>query len=57
MSDHLETQAEVQEELEELGIDNEASGSPELFMSGAVVRVIAGLLVVLLVVGLLYLVF
>ncbi|MCB0828069.1 MAG: hypothetical protein KDB62_04570 [Solirubrobacterales bacterium] len=57
MSDHLETEAEVKEELEELGIDNEAGGSPDLFMNGAVVRVVAILLVVVLVVALVFLLF
>jgi hypothetical protein len=57
MSDHLETEAEVQEELEELGIDNEATGSPDLTMSPVVVRVVAGVLIVLLVLGLLVLLF
>lgn len=57
MSDHMETEAEVQEELEELGIDNEATGSPDLFMNGVVVRVVAILLVVLLVIGLVFLLF
>lgn len=57
MSDHLETEAEVKEEMEELGIDNDATGSPELTMSPVVVRVGAGVLVVLLVLGLLVLLF
>lgn len=57
MSDHLETEAEVQEEMEELGIDNDATGSPDLFMNGVVVQVVAIMLVVLLVGGLIFLVF
>jgi hypothetical protein len=57
MSDHPETEAEVKEELEELGIDNEATGSPDLFMNGVVVRVVAILLVVVLVVALVFLLF
>jgi hypothetical protein len=57
MSDHRETEAEVKEEMEELGIDNEATGSPDLFMNGVVVQVVAIMLVVLLVGGLIFLVF
>lgn len=57
MSDHLETEAEVKEEMEELGIDNDATGSPDLFMNGVVVQVVAIMLVVLLVGGLIFLVF
>ena len=57
MSDHLETEAEVEEEMEELGIDNDATGSPDLFMNGVVVQVVAIMLVVLLVGGLIFLVF
>jgi hypothetical protein len=52
-----ETEQEIAEEMRELGIDNDATGSPDVFMSGAVVRVVAVLLVVLLVLGLLVLVF
>lgn len=52
-----ETEEEIAEEMRELGIDNEATGSPDVFMSGAVVRVVAVVLVVLLVLGLLVLVF
>jgi len=57
MSDHLETEEEVQEELKELGIDNDAVGSPDVLLSGALVRVVAALLVGLLFVGALLLVF
>jgi hypothetical protein len=57
MSDHRETEAEVKEEMEELGIDNDATGSPDLFMNGVVVQVVAIMLVVLLVGGLIFLVF
>lgn len=52
-----ETEEEIAEEMKELGIDNDATGSPDVFMSGAVVRVVAVVLVVLLVLGLLVLVF
>ncbi|MBK5111564.1 MAG: hypothetical protein JJE10_09455 [Thermoleophilia bacterium] len=57
MSDHLETEAEVQEEMEELGIDNDATGSPDLFMNAVVVRVVAIILVVALVGALVLLIF
>jgi len=52
-----ETEEEIAAEMRELGIDNDATGSPDLFMSGPVIRVVAGILVVLLVLGLLVLVF
>ncbi len=57
MSNQPETPEEIQEEMRELGIDNDATGSPDLFISGPTVKVIAGVLVVLLVAGLLLLVF
>ena len=57
MSNQPETPEEIQEEMKELGIDNDATGSPDLFISGPMVKVIAGLLVALLVAGLLLLVF
>lgn len=52
-----ETEEEIAEEMRELGVDNDATGSPDLFMSGPVIRVVAGILVILLVLGLLVLVF
>ena len=57
MSNQPETPEEIQEEMRELGIDNDATGTPDLFISGPVVKVIAGVLVVLLLVGLVTLVF
>jgi len=57
MNDHIETPEEIQEEMKELGIDNDATGEPDLFISGPAVKVIAVVLAFLLVVGLLYLVF
>ena len=51
------TEEEIAEEMRELGVDNDATGSPDLFMSGPVVKVVAGVLVILLVLGLLVLVF
>ena len=52
-----ETEQEIAEEMKELGVDNDATGAPDVFMSGAVVKVVAVVLVVLLVLGLLVLVF
>lgn len=52
-----ETEEEIAEEMRELGVDNDATGKPDLFMSGPVVKVVAGVLVILLVLGLLVLVF
>jgi len=55
--DHVETPDEIQEEMEELGIDNEATGSPDVFISGPALKVGAAMLAVLLVVGLVTLIF
>jgi len=57
MSDHIETQAEIQEELEELGIDNDSTGAPDVMLSGTLIKVIAALLAALLLAGALLLVF
>ena len=57
MSDHIETPEEIQDEMEELGIDNDSTGSPDLFISGPVVQAGAVVLVLLLVAGMLVLVF
>jgi hypothetical protein len=57
MSDHIETPEEIQEEMKELGIDNDATGAPDVMMSGTVIRVIAAVLVLLLLAGALLLVF
>jgi len=57
MSDEPETEAEIQQEMRELGIDNESTGSPDVMMSGNVVRVIAALLAVLMLAGAVLLVF
>jgi hypothetical protein len=57
MSNRPETESEIQEEMRELGIDNDATGSPEVMMSGTMVRAIAVVLVVLLLAGALLLVF
>lgn len=55
--DHVETAEEIKEEMEELGIDNEATGPPDLFIAGPVLNVGAAILAVLLVVGLVKLIF
>ena len=52
-----ETEAEIQKEMEELGVDNDATGKPELFLSQVMIKVIAGLFIVLMLAGLLLLVF
>jgi len=57
MSDHMETPEEIQEEMKELGIDNDATGEPDLFISGPLLKVAAAVLAVILVIGALYLVF
>jgi hypothetical protein len=57
MSDHLETEQEIQQEMEELGIDNHAEGRPDVLMSGAVIRATVAVLLILLVAGSLLLVF
>ena len=55
--DHVETPQEIQEEMEELGVDNNATGTPEVFASGPALKVGAGVLVLVLVAGALLLVF
>jgi len=57
MSNEPETEAEIQEEMRELGIDNDATGSPDVMMSGNVVRAIAAVLAVLMLAGAVLLVF
>jgi len=57
MSNEPETPEEIQEEMRELGIDNEATGSPDLFISGPALKVGVGVLIALLVFGMLVLVF
>ncbi len=52
-----ETEAEIKEEMEELGIDNDATGTPDLFLSGPLLNGIAIFAIILLVAGLMYLVF
>lgn len=57
MENHPETEEEIQEEMRELGIDNDATGAPDVMMSGNVVRVVAAVLVLLMLAGALLLVF
>ncbi len=57
MSNEPETEAEIQEEMRELGIDNDATGSPDVMLSGNLVRVIAAVLAGLMLVGAVLLVF
>jgi hypothetical protein len=57
MENRPETEAEIQEEMRELGIDNEATGKPDVMLSGNVVRVIAALLAALMLAGAILLVF
>lgn len=53
----VETQEEIQKEMEELGVSNDAEGSPDVLMSGPMIQVTVIILVVLLVLGALFLVF
>jgi hypothetical protein len=57
MEKRPETQEEIQEEMRELGIDNNATGKPDVMMSGTFVRVVAAVLVLLMFAGLMLLVF
>jgi hypothetical protein len=57
MSNRPETEEEIKEEMRELGIDNDATGSPDVMMSGTVVRAIAVVLAALMLAGALLLVF
>ena len=53
----VETEEEIRQEMEELGIDNHAEGKPDVLMSGPVIQVTVIILVLLLVAGSLLLVF
>jgi hypothetical protein len=57
MEKRPETESEIQQEMKELGIDNEATGSPDVMLSGTLIRVVAGVLVLLLFAGAILLVF
>ena len=53
----VESEEEIREEMEELGVSNDTTGSPDVLMSGPVIQVTVIILVVLLVAGALLLVF
>ena len=53
----VESEEEIREEMEELGVSNDTTGSPDVLMSGPVIQVTVIILVVLLVAGALFLVF
>lgn len=53
----VESQEEIQKEMEELGVSNDAEGRPDVLMSGPMIQVTVIVLVVLLVLGALFLVF
>lgn len=55
--DHNQTEEEIQEEMEALGISNDETGKPDIFLSGPVVKVIVFLMVAVLVVGFVALLF
>lgn len=57
MTDHVETEEEIRQEMEELGVSNDTDGPPNVTMSGPVLQITAAVLVVLLVAGALFLVF
>ena len=57
MKNHVETQEEIQQEMEELGVSNDAEGKPDVLMSGPMIQATAIILVLLLVAGALFLVF
>jgi hypothetical protein len=53
----VESEEEIREEMEELGVSNDAEGSPDVLMSGPVIQATVIILVLLLVAGALLLVF
>lgn len=57
MTDRPQSESDIAEELEELGIDNDGTGSPDVVMTRATVQVVAIVLVALLAGGALLLVF
>lgn len=57
MSKNVETEEEIRQEMEELGVSNDAEGKPDVLMSGPVIQVTVIILLVLLVGGSLLLVF
>lgn len=57
MSDHMQTPGEIEEELEELGIDNDATGSPDVLMTRATVQITALVLAAVVIGGAVLLIF
>ena len=57
MNNHVETEEEIREEMEELGVSNDASGRPDVLMSGPMIQVTVIILIVVLLAGALLLVF
>ena len=53
----VETEEEIRQEMEELGVSNDAEGKPDVLMSGPMIQVTVIVLVVRLVLGALFLVF
>ncbi len=53
----VETEEEIRQEMEELGVSNDAEGTPDVLMSGPLLQVTVIVLVILLVAGALFLVF
>lgn len=53
----VESEEEIRQEMEELGVSNDAEGSPDVLMSGPMIQVTVIVLVLLLVAGALLLVF
>lgn len=57
MSDRLESEQDIQREMEEYGISNDGDGRPDVLMSGPVLQVTALVLVLILIAGGLFLIF
>ena len=53
----VESEEEIRQEMEELGVSNDAEGKPDVLMSGPMIQVTVIVLVLLLVAGSLLLVF
>ncbi len=53
----VETEEEIRQEMEELGVSNDAEGTPNVLMSGPMIQATVIILVLLLVIGALLLVF
>lgn len=57
MSNSPQPESDIEKELEELGIDNDATGSPDVVMTRATVQVTALVLVALIAGGAILLIF